>query len=169
MPLLFKNDENTQFGRTSDALGNRSFVLPQNNGSEPLVDDNGRIIVRLADATGFITPSIEGGALVYSSAGYLNNAIVNGNSTHLFLASGFNPTATQLFLQFFDANALPANGTIPDYNILVPALSNFSWMPSITDRFRNIGLVWGVSTTGPTYTDALIANGFWVDIEYSNG
>lgn len=81
----------------------------------------------------------------------------------LSLLSGFNPSANLRYLQVFDKGSAATLGNVPVQSILVPAQSNFSWVPSAQAAPFAAGCVWGVSSTPNTFTAA--ADLFWVRAE----
>jgi hypothetical protein len=81
----------------------------------------------------------------------------------LALISGFNNSANLRYLQVFNKASAASAGNAPEQSIIVPALSNFSWVPSAQANPFTEGCVWGVSSTPDTFTAA--ADLFWVRAE----
>lgn len=68
---------------------------------------------------------------------------------------GFNHDANLAYLMFFDATAVPANGTVPLFTIPVPGGdTTFSNDFIKSTRVFMYGLVWAVSTTPDTLTQS---------------
>lgn len=67
----------------------------------------------------------------------------------LDMMTGFNDSpATTYYLQFFDAGATePPDGTIPKRSILVPAQTNFSYVPAQQGDLYVLGVWWFLSST----------------------
>ncbi len=109
-----------------------------------------------------------GAPVKYTSAGYKASDVVLALPMILQLAEGFNPTATDLFLLFFNLTGVPAPGAIPEFPIAAPAGGSFSWGPidlsaaNQEGRDFSIGCRYAVSTTGNLYTAS--ASAFWVDV-----
>lgn len=126
-----KDELNSQFGRTADAAGN-SLPNPldplANRGLAPLVDSNGRLIVRLADAGGLIdlgvfTEFTSGGARS-PTAGVTVAAVPLIRLESIW---GYNANAVpaQFFLHIYDIIAPPTPGvSVPVY--IVPVPGNFA-------------------------------------------
>ena len=175
--VAHKNSENLQFGRVSKLDGNRSFSSNPDNGSEPLTDNNGRLIVRLADGAGFLD---DGSLSTFLNSGnyvekyhYNAAAAITVNTFYLELLYGYNINAAVRFLQIFqgtaNAMAAPVLGAVPTISILVPTMTSFSLQPGnepiaitpIGDNFANFWIV--SSTTGNTYTPSG-TNDFWLNL-----
>jgi len=166
MPTNFKDQTNNQFARTSTSIGNRSVPNPDgpDQGIEPLADDNGRLVVRLADSGGFITiPGSLGESLHYVQSGYVENGSIGLVPSILALIYGFNNNTSLRFIQLF--NGAPAPGDTPLISIPVPGNNGtFSLEPFARMTFST--LIWfASSTTGNIYT-ASGTNDFWINADY---
>ncbi len=70
---------------------------------------------------------------------------------------GYNASGALRYFQIFDAVGVPANGTVPRESFPIPDGSNFDFEP---DEQYRAGVVWAISTTGPTLTLDVAAK-FW--------
>lgn len=98
----------------------------------------------------------------YTSGGYAASGIILANGGTLLQLTGFNPTAVQGFILFFD-DATPTPGQVPQQSIRVPAGANFSWSPAPPGYPFGPALAWAVSSTGDALTAA--AEEYWVAAE----
>lgn len=64
---------------------------------------------------------------VRGDARYTNAIIVSAKSCKLFAATSYNSSASTVYLQIFQTNAIPANGAIPSYSYPIPATSFLSF------------------------------------------
>ncbi len=61
------------------------------------------------------------------SNGLVTSLIISKNQINLELLYGLNSSSSTVYIQLFDAKAVPINGTVPSTTpIIVPANSNFS-------------------------------------------
>lgn len=90
--------------------------------------------------------------------------IVKGGAGTCFGLSGFNNGGAALFVQLFDAAAVPANGAVPGPVLNAPAGANFSIDFGTWGRAFNAGLVVCASTTVATLT--LAGASCWFDVQY---
>lgn len=93
-----------------------------------------------------------------------SSLVVKSGSGRLFGVSGFNSNAAAQFILGFDATAIPANGTVPQFVMKAPASDNFwsSWAPNWRD-FRD-GWVFANSSTSSTLT--IGSADCWFDAQY---
>lgn len=132
-----KNDLNEQFGRVSDADGN-SVPAPlgtQNSGLAPLLDNNARLIVRIAEENGFVNPGtltrFTSGAARSPTAGVTVEAVPLLQLDSIW---GYNGNATlQFFLHIYDIIAPPTPAvSLPVYIVPVPpGFTTFSFSDRI--------------------------------------
>ena len=88
----------------------------------------------------------------YHSNGYANNgANIAAGPARLMQFGGFNASGGQLWVQIFDATAVPADTTVPVQSFLVPNSASFSWEPWNGLRLTT-GLTWSLSSTGDQLT-----------------
>jgi hypothetical protein len=159
-----KNLENNQFARTSDSTGKRTaFVNQSDQGIEPLSDNNGRLIVRIADDSGFIilNPTYSN----YRSGALLAGDTISAASANLIMIYGFNNSAGTRYLQIFNRTSAPSPGNVPDISILVPTATQLSLsLPGVLGQLFNTGIRYQSSTTPATFT----AGGadFWINSVY---
>lgn len=161
-----KNLENTQFGRVATPAGNRNIVIALTDwGLEPLVDNNGRLIVRLANGSGFLPA--QNPHFILNSGGYVET--VNfPTSTYLHLLSGFNNSIGVRYIQvFLNSAAIPAPASVPDISFIVPTQTNFSFQPNGSLLSAPAGISVVSSTTGDVYTPSGTLTDLWVNIELS--
>jgi hypothetical protein len=96
-----------------------------------------------ATSTGAVTSNV-----LRNAPGFVNSFYVTNN------------TATAGFLQFFDATALPANGTVPLVVIPLPASETIG---SDIPIFGLVGMVAAISTTQATLTISANAAFFYAN------
>ena len=135
-----KNEINSQFGRTSDSDGN-SLPNPLSTGANqsgaPLLDDNHRLITRLADENGFINigtfTEFTSGAARTPIAGVTVEAVPLVRLESIWGYNG-NIVPTLFFLHIYDIIAPPTPGlSIPDYIVPVPGgFATFSFSERIS-------------------------------------
>jgi hypothetical protein len=164
-----KDNINSQFGRTSDEAGSKTAgpIGSADQGMEPLLDQEGRLIVRLADGAGFIEPGIRvefktGGSRLAAAGEVINAAPIQ----LLEQVWGYNANATTLqFIHLFNSTTLPVSTTTqPDYVIPVPA--NFATFSlSVNLIHFDTGLVIAPSSSELTYVTPA-ADDFWAAINY---
>jgi hypothetical protein len=111
--------------------------------AECRLDNDGNLRVTLASEA--IEPAWD------DSPGLVAHRVVKATPCTLLHLSGYSESSG--YLQVFDANALPANGTKPT---LAPAPIWWGWtialpLPPRGRVFKN-GVVWAVSTTAETLT-----------------
>ncbi len=170
MPAPQKSLENTQFGRTSDSAGNSvpaPFALSFNQGLAPLVDDNGRLITRLADQNGFIDigtfNEFTSGAARSPTAGVTVEAVPLVRLESIW---GYNANVvpTLFFLHIYDIIAPPTPGvSTPVYVVPVPGnFATFSFSERIS--FAS-GYTVAASSTEFLFTP-LIAADLWFATTY---
>jgi hypothetical protein len=148
-----KNLENTQFGRVCAFFGLRSSGPEQPDvGLEPLLDDNGRIIVRIADSGGFVESvkgdfSSEGG---YCFFGTPNVFVLSSTNERDIRVNGYSDLPVPAFIQVLRIQ-IPAAGDIPYITFPVAAgpgafFKVDVWGPGPTNEYLVI------SSTQFTYT-----------------
>lgn len=94
-----------------------------------------------------------------------NSRVVASGATQLYGFSGVNTKASAQFILVFDANAIPANGAVPDVVLNAPASDNFwiSWAPAWRDFSE--GVILCNSSTAATLT--IGAADCWFDAQYT--
>ncbi len=165
-----KDEINSQFGRTSNAAGN-SVPAPLdplvNRGLAPLVDNNGRIIVRVADENGFEVlgtfTEFTSGAARSPTAGITVAAVPLLRLDSIW---GYNGSASpgQFFLHIYNIIAPPTAGvSVPDYVIPVPGrFTTFSFGERIS---LSAGYTVAASSTEFVFT-ALASTDLWFATNY---
>ena len=161
---LRKNLENTQFARVATPLGNRTPGNPgfaADFGIEPLADEDGRLIVRIAGRKGYLDDTQH-----FNSAAFVELQAfgVNPEEIWLFQITGFSVSPAIRFLQLFEnyAGAPPVLGNIPIFSSIVPPGSNFSFEPKAPWLLNGLTIV--SSLTGDTYTPSGTSD-FWINSE----
>lgn len=182
--------QDEHFARTSQPDGTRSYSQVPDQGSAPLCDEQGRLIVRTAGPVGFSSPSpdpslVIGQTVERGSAPNKNNdglvidqkvmergtfydgAAVNSYPyvTRMF---GYVDTSgwVQLHLRDESGGANPPTaGDVPEVTIPVGAGQNFAFGDYALTAFAggasaDLAVYIALSTTGPTYTPAGAA-GLW--------
>lgn len=117
LEITKKNLENTQFGRVCTDTsqpggpGNRhGGNATMDDGLEPLLDDNGRIIVRIANSGGFIEDS----TIDFSSgAVYTNERVLTGIVERNLVINGYSDLPVPAYIQIIDSVVIPILGAIP--------------------------------------------------------
>lgn len=92
-----------------------------------------------------------------------DGTICNVPGLQLALVAGFSGATVRRWLQLFDG--APELGDVPRQSIAVEAGGSFSFAPSSKCPPFAVGCYWAVSSTGPTYTPADVADSFWVYAE----
>jgi len=140
--------------------GRYSAALPvAADGDHPklAVDAGGRLIASPGSFGGTVTP--------YDSNGDVTNLVVSAAAATLHSVYGYNNNVAARWVQFHDAAALPANGTLPSFvSIPVGAEEPFAWMYAKGWVAAN-GIVIAMSTTRATLTVVGAAD-LWVSGEY---
>lgn len=180
-------DEERSFGRTANSSGNRGYLATPSTASAPLLDESGRLIVRIANGAGYELPVTGAGfnnaygeqqevgsapqkgglglvvfAKVLEHALNFDAATLKGEAflTRLF---GYSDIAgfVQLILKDESAGVSPpVLGDIPEVTIAVGAGQNFAFGNYYLGNGRINSTYVALSTTGPTYTPAG-APGLW--------
>lgn len=155
-----KTIENTQFGRVAKPDGTCTYPAQgSDDGKEPLLDADGRLIVRIADARGYIGAGfdvISSGAGTPLESAYVRQKNINlgtGITKQLYDLIGHNHHPTDLlYVQLFIDEPGPLVGGEKS-SIIIPvpgANANFSLAsPVIFTQFLTIA----ISTTPLTWTD----------------
>lgn len=121
--LGLKNTENQQFARVANPAGDAGVPLKSTNfGSEPLCDENGRLIVRIAGSGGFtplfnpttLRTSIPSGVIPFDGF-YIDTNILDGT------IYGYNDAPIPAFIQLHNFIAPIPLGNIPLISIPVGA------------------------------------------------
>jgi hypothetical protein len=182
---MLKNTENSQFARVSSTDGNREGPVTSvdpNDSTEPLADNNSRLIIRIALENGFVT-ELNPFPIVFSEPERLitgsipvipsEGVIVNADPLIIYSIIGTNYNILESYLLLFDATVLPTSGvTVPNYSFYLPSgpgslpieLSQANIYPS--EGFSN-GLVLAYSTTPFIYTEQTAGQGFNYKLSYS--
>lgn len=63
----------------------------------------------------------------FGNAQYTNSLIATTNWAKLYSLTGYNSSGNVQYIQIFETNAVPANGTVPAFSMPVPATSYYSW------------------------------------------
>lgn len=91
-----------------------------------------------------------GSAYDSSAAAFIGQACV------LNWVYGFNPTATDVFLQLHNSLSLSA-GRTAEVSIKLGGGQSFSWAPALDGMRFTAGVSWITSSTGPTLTVSGVA------------
>jgi len=159
MPLdpKVKNLENTQFGRVCTEqgpfnippAGNRSSGnVPPDTGLDPLLDNNGRIIVRIAGPNGFI----ENAAVDYSSgAVYTNTFALASVVEKNIVINGYSDLPVPAYLLFFK-NTFLVPGSLPAITIPLAAGPGAYFKEVVIKNGENASWEVAISSTKFLYT-----------------
>ena len=95
----------------------------------PPVAADGEFPYLLLDASGaiIVSPSAAIGVTLFDSGADVTELVASAAAATLLSVFGFNNSANQRYVHIFDAAALPAPGTPPDWApISVPTVTNFA-------------------------------------------
>lgn len=152
-----KTQENGQWGLVSlDGLDHTPFPADtlNNRGRPPMVDAAGRVVVRLADATGFVDGSFNTRVQVDSGAALTRTALMSAVPCQLrhFSAARDGGTGNR-YIQFYDVAAGPV--PVATRPAIVAFWDGGTTFPSQTIPMWNFanGLLIAISDTAVTYTD----------------
>lgn len=138
------NSTNANFARIAQPDGTRTqsssllgppFYFPD-NGLEPLCDDNGRLIVRVAGPSGYVDQVTNSD---FNSED-IEVEFLQAGVTRFFGVSGTNNSGSDMYFQIFDKGSAPVNNDIPIRSYIVPAGSNYSISPFVAPQQLNNGL-----------------------------
>ena len=104
------------------------------DGTTNLVRTNGAV------KTGYATTALAASGIIKASAGTL------------YGLAGINDSASDQYLQIFDSVTVPADTTVPDLVLFIPAKSNFSFDLGIYGYALATGISWSNSSTLATKT-----------------
>lgn len=112
------------------------------------IDGGGLVRPTLHSAAGNAQVSIAKGTS-YSSAAAESSAVVSASACSPSMVNVRNLTGTTRYVQFFDAGALPANGTVPKFMFMLTANSDQQkTFPCAAGRFPTAMTVASSSTAG---------------------
>jgi hypothetical protein len=163
--MTAKDGTNAQWGLVS-ADGTRATAgqpgAGNSDGVPPLVDEQGRVWVRGANAPPPI-PTFE--TLWQEASGGVNDAEIRGqidpaNQFILSQVSGFIEAAADTdvnYVQLFNRTGAPNPGDTPEVSIRIVGTQNYSWSPG--QWLFDAGIRWAISTTANTYTAGTAALG----------
>lgn len=97
-----------------------------------------------------------------TTAAYSKSLVIAASPAKLHKVTGYNSGSAQ-FIQLHDAASLPADTSVPDVVIAVPATSNFTIDFGEVGRVFGTGIVICNSSTGPTKTEG--ADDCWFDAQ----
>lgn len=147
--MVAKNEDNTQFARIADALGNSPIgPLPIGDGVAPLADDNGRLIVRDSGLAPVQASMIVG---VATAPPLVNFQMTVGPTRVFQIWASHNNVATQ-WLQMFDSAAPPAALAVPLYATLPIPQAGVGSLVVPTGLLMLAGFNIGFSSTPDTWT-----------------
>ena len=110
---------------------------------------------------------IAGADETVTTDGAKKSLVVSAEAARLFSASFWNTSAADKYLMFFDAAAVPADGSKPKLICLCPTKFAAS-MDFIDGRRFSTGIVVVVSTTEPTLTISATDDGL-MDVNFRRG
>lgn len=123
------------------------------------------------DASGVNVPVLEvpDGTSTYAPTNatvtaYSSNLVIKGSAGVLFAITGYNSSASDQFIQLFNATSVPSDGAVPVIIFKVRTTRNFSLTFGKFGRFFSTGIVICNSSTGPTKT--IGASDCWFDAQF---
>lgn len=129
-----------------------------------LVDANGRLVVTLNVPNG---PVINGaGQMLWSdSSAYAGTGVIKASAATLYQLVFQNDTVAGSWVQFFDKASIPVLNDVPKFTLKASSTGSGAIVFPMGRPFL-LGLSWGISSTGPTFTAAGSPLG-WVNAQYS--
>lgn len=152
--MATKNGINDQFGLVASSGGRTGASLIDGHGGPPLIDEEGRLWVRVAGGAGGNSPDPAiPNAFQLNSGALTNNATIRdaGIPLLLTLLSGFieagSDTAVN-YVQLYDLDAVPSG--VPAFTCRLVGRQAFGWVPVNGWRFEN-GIRFAVSTAALSF------------------
>lgn len=93
-------------------------------------------------------------SFLYNSAALEASAVASAVSARVNEIIATNTSAGVLYFQVFDSATVPANATVPEVSIAVPATSSISWDPEGDKVSFPNGIAVCFSSTSPVKTVA---------------
>lgn len=101
----------------------------------------------------------------YDSVAYEPSEVVKASPGTVYRISGYNSHSSPVWIQLFEAAAVPSNDAVPALILYVAATANFDFDLSVLGRYCKTGIVICASSTGPTLT--ISGDTTWFNIQYT--
>lgn len=82
-----------------------------------------------------------------SGTSYEANGVVSAAPATLYGLTVYNNKASALYLQLYNATAVPATGTQPDWDLVVPAQASVPLFFGVDGKYFSSGISWANSTS----------------------
>lgn len=143
-------------------------ILGQISSAPPVLTGNGFAHIQI-NANGALlvstSPAPSSPTSAYDSAALATGDVIKAAAGNLIRIFGFNNSGSTRYFQLFDAAAVPADGTVPDWlPIQVPTLQPFAMDLGAGLGF-SLGISWASSSTLATKTITGAAD-MWVSAQY---
>lgn len=138
--------------------------LQSGSGGPLLCDQYGRLVVTTNVPNGPVVNSA--GQMLWSdSSAYAGTGVIKGSACTLYQLVFQNDTVATSWVQLFDKASAPLGGDVPKYTFKAPT-TGAGQIVFPNGRAFALGLSWGISSTGGTFTAAGSPLG-WVNAQYS--
>lgn len=107
---------------------------------------------RLRVLPGQPVAGVDYGTSYMDSGALVNSMVVKSTPGNLIQVTGFNDSASTVYMQIFNASSVPTNGTASRYSFRIAAGWNFSLDLTLRPRTFSTGIVIVGSTTPATLT-----------------
>ncbi len=113
-----KTAENNQFARVANVGGTRDYASAPNDGSEPLCDQYGRLIVVVPGISPIPDPYPNRAQFSsWEGAGLIDQMICSAVPGRVVAINGYNASPTNKFLVIYDRNTFAVIGSQPNVNV----------------------------------------------------
>ena len=113
--------------------------------------------------TPVVQPTALGGLRQYDSQAPINSDVIKTSPGEFRQAMAANQGASLLYVMFFDAVAVPTNGSVPAF-VPIPLAAGAACAIPFGPAMSN-GLCWAASTTAATLT-VDTTDSMWLSVQY---